>query len=168
VFEQLRKISLASTRARSIVTILTGLPRYLECHSLVSYCITVCEKYSLTFTKTRHICKPCTGSAKPIRQHHIQKFVTGMCCEFCLCVVSLDLKTSVSAALSYSDTIVSILLHISSLNVIFCGNVLCLILTQNLTPTNNWYHFIFNNLHTYILLLSAVFTVLVLLVCKCG
>ena len=45
-----------------------------------------------------------------------------MWCEF-LCAVSPVPKTSVSAALSYSDIKVSILMHIIYLNVKFYANV---------------------------------------------
>jgi len=38
----MKKVSLASARALSPVTILTGLQRHLECHLLVSYCSPVC------------------------------------------------------------------------------------------------------------------------------
>jgi hypothetical protein len=56
-----------------------------------------------------------------IRQQCIQTFVTGMWCE--VCVLSPDLKTIFSAALSYPDIRVSKLMHISSLNVMFCVDV---------------------------------------------
>jgi hypothetical protein len=42
---------------------------------------------------------------------------------FCLCAVLPVLKTSVSAAVSYSDITVSILMHICYMNVTFCANV---------------------------------------------
>ena len=56
-------------------------------------------------------------------------------------------------------------MHISSVNVMFCANMpyVChssnIFLPPTVAPTV---------LYTHILLLSAAFTVLVLLVCKCG
>jgi len=113
MFEQLKKISLASEGSRSLVAILTGLPSYLKCCSLVSYCSNVCEKQRRNCTKARRICKQSRGFAKPIWQHCIQTILTGMWCKFCLCLGSPVLKPSVSAAVTYSDITVSILKHIS-------------------------------------------------------
>ena len=48
-----------------------------------------------------------------------------MWCEFLyvVCAVSRDLDTSGYAAVMYSDITVSVLMHICSLNVMFCANV---------------------------------------------
>jgi len=57
-------------------------------------------------------------------------------------------------------------MHITYLNLMFSVNALCLSLAQYHPATNNCSQFIFNILYTYIILLSATLSVLVLLVCK--
>jgi len=84
------------------------------------------------------------------------------------CAVSPVLKTSASAALSYSDIKVSILMHISYLNVMFWTNVSYVSQWPYIFLPHTIAHTIETGLYTYILLLSAAFTVLVLFVCECA
>jgi hypothetical protein len=83
---------------------------------------------------------------------------------FCLYTISHVLKTSVSAALSYSDFKVSILMLISTLNMMFCDNVSYV----SIGPISSCHRQLlplYNKCSMHLLLLLiAAFTVLVLLV----
>ena len=124
-------------------------------------CVTCCENISFCLCAVSPILK--TSVSVCVLCHLFWKhqflFVGCVTCSenisICLCAVWPVLKTSVSAAVSYSDIIVSILMDISSQNVIFCANVSCLSVSQHVLATDNCSHFILSVLYMYTRIFSC-------------